>query len=499
MTPVDPLSVPERIDLLLAYIETMRAQGDGPYGRYVYRAGETVPLVYCSTYAAMARDLVSDLDSLASSERQEWIGYLNAHQCDDGLYRDPAFGLPDDLIDVPLRADAGWAGGIAGWGWWHMTNDVYTALRSLDAVAPKTLALLAPFYSETTSLETWLDERNWDLSWSVGNEVLNLGTFLLYARDFHNEPRAGKLVARMLNWLDANQDPETGYWGTDCTSPVGKRQAMCGAYHEYILYACERRPIPRIEQIVDATLSLQNPGGGFGCDGKSGACEDIDAAFIFLSAYYQQDYRRDDIEDAVAKVHALDRASYGVTPDDCTLVAAYLELLESYEEYVAHTATLRRGTIRFNKTGNSFTPDGGGAITIPGLESLTWNAQAIMQLGADTGSVFMDELNIMGFNITGSLRFGDKSLTSSLTLADYLGTLARGTLVVRMHLSGKTTVATPPTDKVFTLQRIKFADSSQQLQSRQRSPGEIAFSAIMFASDGTPMTLAQMLTVADAA
>ena len=302
MTPVDPLSVPERIDFLLAYIESMRAKDDGPYGRYVYRRGETAPLVYCSTYAAMARDLVSDLDNLAPSERQEWIGYLNAHQCDDGLYRDPAFGLPDDLTDVPLRADAGWAGGIAGWGWWHMTNHVYTALRSLGAVAPKMLSLLEPFYSERTRLETWLDERDWNLSWSVGNEVLNLGTFLLYARDFHNEPRAGGLVVRMLDWLDANQDPATGYWGTDCASAVGKRQAMCGAYHEYILYAYERRSIPRIEQVVDATLSLQNPGGGFGCDGRSGACEDIDAAFIFLSAYYQRDYRRGDIEDAVAKI-----------------------------------------------------------------------------------------------------------------------------------------------------------------------------------------------------
>jgi hypothetical protein len=183
-----------------------------------------------------------------------------------------------------------------------MTNHIYAALTSLGGVAPRPLALLEPFYREEIRVEDWLACRNWDLSWSVGNEVLNLGTFLLYARDFHHEPRAGKLITRLLDWLDRYQEPQTGYWGTDCLSPVGKRQAMCGAYHEYILYAYEGRPIPKLENVIDATLSLQNPGGGFGCDGKSGACEDIDAAFIFANAYYMTEYRREDIHRSMAAV-----------------------------------------------------------------------------------------------------------------------------------------------------------------------------------------------------
>jgi len=93
-------------------------------------------------------------------------------------------------VRVPLRAD----GGIAGWGWWHMTNHIYSALTSLGGTAPRPLGLLEPFYREEIKIE---------------------------------------------DWLDAHQDPQTGYWGTDCLSPVGKRQAMCGAYHEYILYGYE--------------------------------------------------------------------------------------------------------------------------------------------------------------------------------------------------------------------------------------------------------------------
>jgi hypothetical protein len=137
----------------------------------------------------------------------------------------------------------------------------------------------------------------------VSNEVLNLGTFLFYARDFHNVAKAGPLADRLLDWLDAHMDEETGYWGTDCSSSdFAKLQAMCGAYHHYILYDYAGRTIPRLERIVDTTLSLQNPSGGFALDGGGGACEDIDATFILVSASRRSSYRREDIRAALARV-----------------------------------------------------------------------------------------------------------------------------------------------------------------------------------------------------
>lgn len=291
-----------RIRRYLEYVESNRLKG-APYGRYVYRRGDDIPLAYCSVYGALARDLIGDLDTLSAEERAQWIEYINRYQCEDGLYRDPAFGLPDDLSDVPLRADSGWAGGIAGWGWWHMTNHIYCALDSLGAVAPRPLRLLEDFYAEKIIIEDWLAERHWDLAWSVSNEVLNLGAFLFYARDFHGVAQAGLLAERLLDWLDAHMDEETGYWGTDCSSsPFAKLQAMCGAYHHYILYDYAGRVIPRLERIVDTTLSLQNPSGGFALGGGGGACEDIDATFILVSTYSRSAYRREEIRAALAKV-----------------------------------------------------------------------------------------------------------------------------------------------------------------------------------------------------
>lgn len=73
----------------LAYVERMRLSG-APYGRYLYAQGMAAPVLYASTYAAMTRHLFGELDGLGDRERCEWIGYLQAFQDDDGLFRDPA-------------------------------------------------------------------------------------------------------------------------------------------------------------------------------------------------------------------------------------------------------------------------------------------------------------------------------------------------------------------------------------------------------------------------
>ena len=86
----------------LRYIESMRLPAE-PYGRYRYAAGMPKPTLYSSTYAAMTRDLYRDLGSLSDAERAEWIEYLQSHQDDDGLFRDP------------LISDQGWYKGDPEW------------------------------------------------------------------------------------------------------------------------------------------------------------------------------------------------------------------------------------------------------------------------------------------------------------------------------------------------------------------------------------------------
>ena len=132
----------ERRSETLRYVEGMRFL-DGPYGRYRYSAEMAQPTLYSSTYAAMTRSLYRDLDGLTPVQRQEWIAGLQAHQDDDGLFRDP------------LIFGQGWYKDDPEWcGRRHLTCHVVTALTCLGAVAAKPLVCLEPFYDLETITTT---------------------------------------------------------------------------------------------------------------------------------------------------------------------------------------------------------------------------------------------------------------------------------------------------------------------------------------------------------
>ena len=263
--------IQERRAATLRYIETMRFTTTA-FGRYRYAADMPEPTLYSSTYAAMTRSLYRDLDTLSTAEREEWIAYLQSHQDDDGLFRDPRiFGQ-------------GWYANDPEWcGRRHLSCHVVTALTCLGTVAAKPLADLEPFYAPAT-LVKWLESRDWRNADMVGNEVLNVGTLLQYARDFQKEPRAADAVQGILDWLTHHHlDDRSGLWGTyDLTKGVGLSRAVQAAYHYWLLYFYDKEPIPHPEAAVTQILRTQGgrDAGGFGQGvhgQRSSACEDIDS------------------------------------------------------------------------------------------------------------------------------------------------------------------------------------------------------------------------------
>jgi hypothetical protein len=283
----------------LQYVESMRFHGQ-PFGRYRYAKGMTEPTLYSSTYAAMTRGLYRDLHTLTSAQRREWVAYLQSHQDDDGLYRDPRiFGV-------------GWYKDDPEWcGRRHLTCHVLTALTCLGAVAAKPLRMLEPFYDKA-HLTAWLEGRDWSKVDFVGNEVLNLGTLLQYARDFQKQPRAAAAMRLMLDWLARNHmNADTGLWGSiDVTEPKGLSRAVMGAYHFWLLFFYDRVPVPHPERAVDSVLRTENPKGGFGWGvhgPASSACEDIDSIDPLARLLSPSAQRRDDIIAALrrAEPHVL--------------------------------------------------------------------------------------------------------------------------------------------------------------------------------------------------
>ncbi len=269
---------------------------DAP-GHYRYAAGCTTPTLYSSTYAAMARHLLCE--AFAEEERTSWAAYLNAHQDDDGLFRDPVI------------FDQGWYAGDPLWcGRPHLTCHVITALTCLGGVAEKPLRWLDP-WRDLDALVRWLETRDWgtQVAWT-GNEIMNVGVLLQYARDVHHDDRAGAAVATFLEWLATHHiDPATGVWGdVDVTDPVWRSQAVQAAYHWWPLFFYDGVAPPCLERAIDTVLATHNPRGGFGWGVHnsadpftSSACEDIDSIDPLCRMLQMTDYRRTDIQTALTR------------------------------------------------------------------------------------------------------------------------------------------------------------------------------------------------------
>lgn len=136
----------------------------------------------------------------------------------------------------------------------------------------------------------WLKRRDWSDAWLEGNNLLFVGELLVYFRDIEKEPKAGEAMEIWYEWLENEVDPYTGLWGTN--GYCNNFTAMCGGYHQLLLYYYDKRHIPNSRKIIDTVLSLQNVDGGFSPKGGGGACEDADAVDILVNLYKITNYKK---------------------------------------------------------------------------------------------------------------------------------------------------------------------------------------------------------------
>jgi hypothetical protein len=268
-------------------------------GRYRYSADAARVTLYSSCYAALARSLLGTLGEMSAAECEEWAAYLHAHQDADGLYRDPVIFGQGWYTQDPL-----WCGRP------HLTCHVLPALVCLGARAEKELRWLDP-WRDPDRLVRWLESRDWGagISWT-GNEIMNVGTLLQYARDYQEDTAAGRAVAVLLEWLSKRHiNPGTGVWGTfDPGDPLGRSHAVQAAYHWWALFFYDGVPIPSAERAIDTLLETQNELGGFGWGVHhpqqpflSSACEDIDSLDPLARLTRVTPYRQAEVRAALVK------------------------------------------------------------------------------------------------------------------------------------------------------------------------------------------------------
>ena len=164
----------------------------------------------------------------------------------------------------------------------------------------------------------------------------------------------------------------------------------------------------------------------------------------------------------------------------------------------APTLVNRRGTIRIQAASSTFTPDGGDPVILEGLERVNWQAQADVDARSSPGAKCVDLVTVMGWRVRGNIALGDKSLTTTQTLAATLAVLARGALAVQCRVTGFGSEATTPADAIITLDRVKFGGGGEGLRTKGPGTGNLSFGGILRAANNDLLALADMVAVTEA-
>ena len=278
---INTLNIDQIREKTLHFVEELHIKRR-PYGLYRYSASGLCPLLYASIYSCLLRHLYNDISKLSFGERREWIGYIQQHQSDDGLFRDMA--VANQLADT-----ADW------WGWRHLTLHAIMALTAFGTVAQKRFKFLRKLENHH-SVAMWLERRDWGGNTAnVSNEIQNLGALLQYARDYQDESWADDAMDNLFTELDKLQNCRTGSWGNKIGKMALLSVTVQTGYHIWLLYFYEKRSIRFVDKIVDSCLSTQNRLGGFGSFLNSSACEDIDSIDPMARLYDLTSYRGTEI------------------------------------------------------------------------------------------------------------------------------------------------------------------------------------------------------------
>lgn len=290
---------PERlISRVIDFSDQCRLASD----KWVYASTPGGPeTLYASAFACMLYHYTGKLETLTPGQKRAWAEYLNSWQ-------DPETGyfFGPELVPGKMTSDKHSFEHLSQ----HLAAHVLPALNLLNA-SPAYPLTFARAYSDLSFLQQWLDARDWREAWLEGNNLLFVGQFLIYLRDFEGVSSADATLDHLFNWLDVEMDPATGLWGTDgyCSRPA----ALYGGYHQLLLYYYEDRPIPHPTRLIDVALSLQNADGSFDPYGRGSACQDVDAIDVLVNMYKLVAYKRPQVRIALRR--ALKHVLFMQMPD----------------------------------------------------------------------------------------------------------------------------------------------------------------------------------------
>ena len=283
--PPPRMSATPRIEAAARWLELTRIDGG-----FAYAVGGRKTLV-STCISILLLEGAGALETISEPDRSRWIGEIRSCQdSDTGLFADPLLASSD----VPSRTHD------REYLIWQTTYYALQALDALGATASAPLTFVERFL-DPKAVESWLDELNWSNAWLESNRIMFLLAAVIYRVEREHKTGDAALLHRVFDWLDREQDPRTGVWGT--TKGSGLLNALAGAYHFVPFYEYVRRPVPAATRMIDAALSLQKADGLFAAQAGGGACEDLDAIDVLTVLGRHTTHRAGEIRRAAIRAY----------------------------------------------------------------------------------------------------------------------------------------------------------------------------------------------------
>jgi hypothetical protein len=274
-------------ELFPQWEETFRRVAHGA-GNYAFYPSSLEGSMYGSADVAYTFYALGQLQRLNDSTKEQWVTTLQNFQEESNDHWFQSRPGPADYGTMPLEVEQ-----------WHAAAEATEVLFLLGSRPLRPLESLKVFQGHgaqaeqkwqafmekflTNSSNTWRDS-------AAVQAPMGISRMLAMMDDSFTE--------WYFSWLDSHAN-EDGFW-TDYDRKSTGADAMATSFHMFHNYACAKRPWPKPESIVNATLRLQLPNGLFGPEPST--CLDLDGVYTAIRASEQAGrYRWMDVQNLCKK------------------------------------------------------------------------------------------------------------------------------------------------------------------------------------------------------
>lgn len=251
---------------VMAYINTLQMPGK-PYGCYRLKPSGAAELYATCDVAILRTIMGEDLkQSLTAQQREEWISYINTFAQKDGVY----------LGGRHTKQ--------------HRNGMVTGALGVLGGKQPYPVQFYEDF-NTPEKVGPWLEQIDWTRLWESSH--LFWGGMHCYSM---SRTCTDAWRDAVFTWLDANLDPDTGWWRKG-EEHIDTNQPLGGGAHIWPIYQHHHRSFPYPEAVIDSILDLQKEDGSWL---SFGSYLDLDALYgLTYMRSLAPNHRADDLHRAV--------------------------------------------------------------------------------------------------------------------------------------------------------------------------------------------------------